>query len=144
MRIIYVIPVITILVLLYYVVSGSKAGVTDELPKRFMQYRSLDSLKSIKSGGATLSLLFESNEDIESFLTPENNIILSTVSDKEEKSYFKLNPEGLVIDSLKLNSDARDIAFLKGFIINRKTHQYYMWSFNGSKSPIKMQILNGT
>ncbi|ALR29315.1 hypothetical protein ATE47_01645 [Chryseobacterium sp. IHB B 17019] len=142
MRILYIIPVIAILVLLYYVVSSNRAGINDELPKRFIQYHPLDSLKSIKSGAATLNLLVESTEDIESFLTPENNIILSIVPDKEEKFFFKLNPEGQVIDSLKLNSDAGDIAFLKGFIINMKTHRYHLWSFNGSKLPIKITAQN--
>ncbi|MEZ2440691.1 hypothetical protein AB6805_03150 [Chitinophaga sp. RCC_12] len=95
-------------------------------------------MKSINSGGATMSLLFESTENIEFCLTPESNVIISTVPDKKEKDFFKISPAGHVTDSLKINARPEDIAFLKGFIIDKEMNRYYKWSFNSSKSPVEI------
>jgi len=116
--------------------------ISEELPKEFERYQSIDSSKTIRSGNATMSLLLESSEEIQSFLTSDNQIIIYTVPDKNIHSFFKVNRTGSIIDSLTINARPAEIAFVKGFILDKKNHHYYSWSFNGNKKPINISIQN--
>ncbi len=139
MKILYVVPVIVLIVFLYYLISKqSKAEVEDLLPKRFAQYHSIDSSNVIQNGKSQMSLLLESKRNIEFFLTSENDVIISSVTSERENSFIKIAADGNVADTLKLMSRPEDIVFLKGFIIDKQAQQYYRWSFDGAKTPIKI------
>lgn len=116
---------------------------TEKFMQQFEHYQSLDSLKVITSGNLTMQLLLESTEDIQSFLTSDNHVIIYTVSGKTENLFYKISPTGDIIDSLMINSRHTNIVFVKGFIIDKDTHQYYKWSFDGSKQPIHATVKNG-
>lgn len=143
MKILYIVPIIVLLVSLYYLIS--KKGITevkDQLPSKFAQYQSIDSLGTIKGGNAQMNLLLESKKNIELFLTSDHNIIAFGFSDGKGNSFIKIGADGNVADTLTLMSRPEDIAFLKGFIIDKQAHQYYKWSFNGVKTPIKITAQN--
>ncbi|WP_431291958.1 hypothetical protein [Pedobacter sp. P26] len=143
MKILYIVPIILLLVFLCYQISKEGfAKVEDQLPSKFVQYKSIDSLVAIKSGNTQMSLLLESKRNIEIFLTSEYNIIVSGFSGERKNSFIRLDADGNVADTLILMSRPEDIVFLKGFIIEKQAHQYYRWSFNGLKTPIRITTQN--
>ncbi|WP_426328754.1 hypothetical protein [Pedobacter sp. R-06] len=143
MKILYIVPIIVLLVFLYYLISKEgMAKVEDQLPGKFAQYQLIDSSGTIKGGNAQMSLLLESKRNIELFLTSENNVIVSGFSGERENSFIKISADGNVADTLKLMSRPEDIVFLKGFIVDKQAHQYYRWSFNGAKTPIRIIAQN--
>lgn len=143
MKILFIVPILLILVFLYYLISKSnKSEVEDQLPKGFAQYQSIDSLATIRNGNAEMSLLLESKRNIELFLTSENNLIISSFPSERENSFIKIGADGNVADTLKFTTRPEDIVFLKGFIIDKQSQQYYKWSFNSAKTPIKISVQN--
>ncbi|MFD0793649.1 hypothetical protein ACFQZX_08470 [Mucilaginibacter litoreus] len=116
--------------------------MADDLPKEFESYSSLDSLNVIKAKNASMTLLLESTEDIQSFLTPDNEVIVYTIPQKTANSFYKISKSGVVIDSLTINCRPTDIAFVKGYIIDKKNHQYYKWSFDGNKQANSITLQN--
>lgn len=116
--------------------------INEELPQEFKRYQSIDSSKTIISGNTTMSFLLESTQEIQSFLTPDHHVILYTVPDKNIHSFFKLSRVGNIIDSLTINARPAEIAFVKGFILDKKNHQYYPWSFTGNKKPVNITMQN--
>lgn len=143
MKAFYLIPVIGIAAAVYLLFSKAfKNGKPDELPKTYAAYQSIDSVKTIESGTAKLDLLFESEKNIQSFLTEENNVIVYTVHGKRGNTFYKIAANGDVIDTLKIDRRTGDLAFVKGFIIDKEVNEYYKWSFDGNKVPIKMQDEN--
>jgi hypothetical protein len=121
--------------------ENTNAGYTD-LPWKFNHYQSIDSSELIKSGKVSMALLLQSKVDIQSYLTPENLLVTYSVPTETENLFYKISKEGNVIDSLVIDSRPADIAFIKGFIINKETHQYYKWSINGNKQAIDMPEQN--
>jgi len=113
-----------------------------QLPEEFAKYQSIDSSNNIKAENAEMSLLLQSTEDIQSFQTPDNQIIIYTIQAETENSFYKINPSGVITDSLKIDSKPAYITFVKGFIIDKRNKQYYSWSFNGSKEPIDILLQN--
>jgi len=143
MKLLYIIPFIAFVVVLYYLISKSnKAGAAEELPKRFAHYQSIDSTATIAGTEVKMKLLQTSMQRIAHFLTVQNDVILYSVPEKNENTFLKINPEGDVADSLTLNAKPEDIVFLKGFIIDKEKQQYYKWSFNGVKMPTKISLQN--
>lgn len=144
MKAIYIIPVIVIAaVALYLLLSkAKKKGTYDELPEAYAGYQSIDSVQTIQSGSAMLDLLFESQENIQSFLTEENNVIIYTVRGKTDNTFYKISPDGDVIDSLKIDRRAAELAFVKGFILDKEKNEYYNWTFNGNKTAIRLPAEN--
>ena len=143
MKILYIVPIIVLLVFLYFLISKKRqTDVGNKLPKRFAQYNSIDSLNTIKSRKVQLNLLLESKRNIELFITSENNIIVSSFQGERENSFIKIGADGNVNDTLKLITRPEDIIFLKGFIIDKQTQQYYRWSFDGIGTPIKITAQN--
>ncbi|MEA1849658.1 hypothetical protein U9K52_12105 [Chryseobacterium sp. MHB01] len=118
-------------------------SVSEELPNEFERYQSIDSSKAIISGNATMSLLLESTEEIQSFLTPDQQVIIYTIPKKNTHSFFKVSRSGSIIDSLTINGRQAEIVFIKGFILDKKNLQYYSWSFSGNKRPINIITQNG-
>lgn len=143
MKAIYLVPVIGIATALYLLFSKAyKGGNQDRIPEAYAAYQSIDSVSTLESGTAELELLFESEENIQSFLTEENNVIIYTVHGKRENTFYKIAANGDIIDSLKIDRRAGDLAFVKGFIIDKEMNEYYKWSFNGNKAAIKMPAEN--
>ena len=114
----------------------------DKLPEQFASYQSIDSANTIKAQNTEMSLLLQSREEIQSFQTPDDQIIMYTIQSETVNSFYKINPSGDITDSLKIDSKPAYIAFVKGFIIDKKNQQYYSWSFNGSKEPIRILLQN--
>ncbi len=114
----------------------------EKLPEQFGYYQSIDSSKIIRAGNIQMTLLLESTEEIQSFLTADNQVILKTVPRKDENYFYKISPGGELVESLQLNSPLKDLIFVKGFIIDKKKNQYYKWSFNGNNQPIDMSMQN--
>ncbi|SMP07670.1 hypothetical protein SAMN06264346_101679 [Chryseobacterium profundimaris] len=114
----------------------------DDLPKEFEQYVSMDSSQNIHGRNVKMTLAFQSTEDIQSFITSDNQVIIYTISSVKENSFYKISPAGEIIDSLKLHIKPVHIVFVKGFIIDIKNQQYYTWGFDGNKKPIKMILQN--
>ncbi|MGN7724167.1 hypothetical protein [Chitinophaga sp. 22620] len=138
-----IILVIVAAAALYLLFSKTyKNGNHDGLPEAYAEYQSIDSVKTIESGTAQLQLLFESEENIQSFLTEANNVIICTVHGKSENTFYKIAPGGDVIDSLRISRRTGDLAFVKGFIIDKEMSEYYKWSFNGNKAPIRIPAEN--
>ncbi|MET3880963.1 hypothetical protein [Chitinophaga sp. OAE865] len=143
MKAIYIIPVIVIAAALYLLLSKAKKnGAHGRLPDAYAGYQSIDSVQTIQSGSAILDLLFKSEENIQSFLTEENNVIIYTVHGKTENTFYKIAPHGEVIDSLKIDRRAADLAFVQGFIIDKEKNEYYRWTFNGNKTAIELPAEN--
>ncbi|QDW24364.1 hypothetical protein FFJ24_005820 [Pedobacter sp. KBS0701] len=82
-----------------------------------------------------MKLLVESTQPVQSFISDEHNIILYTVTKTTENKFYKINPRGVVIDSLVLVDSPFNIAFIRGVIINKVKYQYYKWVSNGNKQP---------
>ncbi len=120
----------------------NKQAVNSALPLQFRHYQSIDSSAIIRSGSTSMTLLLESMEDIQSFLTANNEVIIYTVADKTENSFYKIAKNGVVTDSLTIMCRPSDIAFVKGFIIDKEKHQYYKWSFDGNKQAINIVAQN--
>jgi len=89
-----------------------------------------------------MKLLVESTQPVQSFLSDEHNIILYTVAEKIENKFYKINPSGEVIDSLVIVDSPFNIAFIKGYMINKVKHQYYKWVSNGNRQPFDIVIQN--
>jgi hypothetical protein len=143
MKVLYLIPVIVTVAALYMLfLKTYKNGNHDGLPEAYAAYQSIDSVKTIESGTAKLDLLFESEENIQSFLTEENNVIIYTVHGKMGNTFYKIAPGGDVIDTLRIDRRAGGLAFVKGFIIDKEMGEYYKWSFNGNKAPIAIPAEN--
>jgi hypothetical protein len=143
MKVFYIIVVIGIAAAVYLLFSlAFKNRSHDGLPETYAAYQSIDSIKTIVSGTAELHLLFESGEKIQSFLTGESNVIVYTVHGKRENMFYKIASNGDVIDSLRIDSRAGDLAFVNGFIIDKEMNEYYKWSFNGNSAPIKIPAEN--
>lgn len=120
----------------------NQQNVSDDLPTEFSHYTSIDSSNVIKGGKVSMTLLLESTEDIKTFLTPNNEVIVYTVPEKMTNSFYKISRDGVMSDSLLINSRQTDIAFVKGYIIDKKHHQYYKWSFDGNKKAINTTLQN--
>ncbi|TWR25908.1 hypothetical protein FPZ43_16645 [Mucilaginibacter pallidiroseus] len=116
--------------------------VSDDLPKKFEHYQSLDSSRVIKSGNISMELLTESSEDIQYFLTSDNKLIVYSVLGETKNIFHKVDKKGVVTDSLIINCQPGDIAFVKGYIINKQTHQFYKWTFDEKKQPINIALQN--
>lgn len=114
----------------------------DKIPEKYEWYQPIDSTNEIESGAARLELLLESEENIQSFLTEENDVIIYTVHGKRNNTFYKLGIDGEITDSLRLDRRGGDLAFVKGFIIDKEMNEYYTWSFNGNKVPIKIRTEN--
>ena len=143
MKAIYIILVIVAAAALYLLlVKAKKNGARDGLPEAYAGYQSIDSVHTVQSGTAMLDLLFESQENIQSFLTGDNNVIIYTVHGKTGNTFYKIAPGGDVIDSLKIDRRAADLAFVQGFIIDKEKNEFYKWAFNGNKAPIGLPAEN--
>ncbi|MVN91273.1 hypothetical protein [Mucilaginibacter aquatilis] len=141
--------VITIIIIALLVFLGVKflksiEKINDKLPGKFNHYQSIDSLKTIKSGGIQLKLLITGQEEIQSIITKDNNVILYSISDKDTNTFIKLNGDGDVIDSLVISCRPYNLAFVNGFIIDKKNNEYYNWSLTGKKTPIKIEVQNAS
>lgn len=121
---------------------GSVESKSDQLPKKFGHYQSLDSLKTIRSGKISMELLLESTEDIQYFLTPENEVIAYGVAGQMRNIFIKISPGGTVLDSLVINAKPLSLAFVKGYIVNKDENQYYRWSFDGNRHPFSISLQN--
>lgn len=108
---------------------------------QYASYQSIDSADRIECGGSILELLLESEENIQPFLTMENNVIIYTVHGNGH-TFYKIGPNGNIVDTLVLDRKAGDLSFVKGFIIDKEANQYYRWCFNGVKDPLEIQREN--
>lgn len=139
----YIILVIVAAAGLYLLFSKAFGNGSEvKLPQAYAGYQSIDSVKTVQSGTTELSLLFESEENIQSYLTKDNYVIIYTVHGKQDNRFYKIATSGEVVDSLKIGGSAGDLAFVKGYIIDKENSEYYKWSFNGDRNPIKIQAEN--
>ncbi|WP_298738373.1 hypothetical protein [uncultured Chitinophaga sp.] len=143
MKAIYIVLIIIIPAALYLLFSKFKMkGNYDVLPEAYAGYQSVDSVQSIQSGNVIMQLLFESQEQIQSFLAEDSNVIIYTVHGKTGNSFYKIASSGAIADSLMIDSKATDLAFVKGFIIDKKKNEYYNWTFTGNKAAIGIPAEN--
>lgn len=111
-------------------------------PAGFEQYQSFDSAKAVRFGNVKMTLLLESTADIQYYITPQDEIIVYYVQNKTENLFKKINKDGNIIDSLTIRAKPLNIVFVSGYIINKKTCQYYKWSFDGSNHAHQITQLN--
>lgn len=136
------VTIIGLLIFLVFQFLKNRQTVAEGLPKQFSHYTSIDKSSIIRVGKVSMMLLLESTEDIQYFLTPENEVIAYTVPEKMTNYFYKINRSGVIIDTLIIKCRPTDIAFVKGYIIDKNQHQYYTWSFNGNKGAISIMLLN--
>ncbi|WP_295768958.1 hypothetical protein [uncultured Mucilaginibacter sp.] len=145
MKILPIVITIIIIALLFFLgvkFLKSIEKINDKLPAKFYHYQSIDSLETIKSGGIQLKQLITAQEEIQSIITKDNNVILYSISDKDTNTFIKLNGDGDVVDSLVITCRPYNLAFVNGFIIDKKNNEYYNWSLTGKKTPIKIEVQN--
>ncbi|PJJ84431.1 hypothetical protein [Mucilaginibacter auburnensis] len=145
MKMLYGFCTVAIIALLTFVgvqFFKNQQTISDDLPTEFSHYTSIDSSSVIKAGKVSMTLLLESTEDIKTFLTPNNEVIVYTVPEKKTNSFYKISRDGVLIDSLTLKCRQTDIAFVKGYVIDRKYHQYYKWGFDGNKEAVNIPLQN--
>jgi hypothetical protein len=115
-----------------------------QLPKEYENYKDIDSDTVFYFGKKMMTLKFTSDNVIQTYLNPNNELIVITEQTQEDSqpdvhksivTTFKLDKDGNIIDQFQYAWDQdrynnREVLF-EGYLINTEQNYYHTWALDG-------------
>ncbi|WP_293915413.1 MULTISPECIES: hypothetical protein [unclassified Sphingobacterium] len=124
---------------------------SNKLPSLYAGYRDINQ-PPLKFGSRTINLLYESEENIDHYLTINDNLIIKREKKGEENSdhvfakyeFTKLDPSGNISDTYSyVQKSYKDEELLfEGYLINANQAYYKTWPLDGDSSRKNIIIQN--